>query len=169
MAKSGLKDVFSNRTQVEVVMSAANTLTFQQVRFAVGTFQGVALILNRIEMSPAGAAIDEIVAAADNLQMAITTRDDLTAINPTNLSVMYVKNIESPGANVEVFELPLVGDFTGLPGGGLLMPANPIFLAVLTGGFVAAATVRFTLYYQFKELSKDENLELIQTLLPGTV
>lgn len=162
-------DKFINRTQAQIIMSAANTLTFQQIRFASGIFEGVALILNRILWNPTSTSLREIVAATDTLIMALTTRNDLTTLVPSNLSVLAQKEVVGLGAAVESKEIPFITDYSTLPGGGLLIPANPLYIGADSGGFVNPATINITLEYQWKKLSKDESIELLQTLLPGTV
>lgn len=163
------KDLYSNRTLATIVQSALNTITFEQIRFAAGLFEGLALVLNRIHLYPTAASLRQIVAATDHLTMALVTRDDLTSLDPTNLSVLASKMITGIAAGVERYVTPLTIPFSDLPGKGLLIPANPLYMGVDSGGFTAVATVRFILEYQWKKLTPQENLELLQTLLPGTV
>lgn len=171
MAKSKA-DIYANRAFAAVTMSAANTITFQQLNFAVGVFQGVALKLLRVEWHPGSSDIQEIVAAADRLTFALTLRDDLTSLDPTNQSIVCRKSIflnRDLTAEANLFHMPIITDFTTMPEGGLLVPANPIYMAAVTAGFAGAATVRAVLYYIFVQLSDRESIELLQTIIPGNV
>jgi len=167
--KKAAADIYSNRTTVRCSMTAVNTLVFQQLRFAAGLFEGVALILNRILWFPFSGTLRELVGAADHLQMALVTRNDLASIDPTNLAVIDEKELVSVGAAVERYETPLVSDWRNSPGGGLIIPANPLYLAMNTAGYAAVAEMNVVIEYQWKKLSKDESIELLQTLIPGTV
>lgn len=166
--RAGL-DTYSNRAFVTVTMTAVNTTTYEPVRFSVGTFQGFALRLNRIECFPTPASHRELVAATDRLHMALTARDDLASLDPTNQAILAKAEICGIGANVEVMRSPIIMDFSSLPEGALLIAPNPLYLAVSTDGAAAASVVRFVLYYQFLQLSDKESLELLQTILPGNV
>lgn len=167
--KSRSADLYINRTNATVVMSALNTLTFQQIRFAAGLFEGIALLLTRVLWYPTNTSLRELVASTDSLHMALTTRSDLTAIDPVNLSVLVSKNIVGLATNTEPIITPLINDFSNMPGGGMLIPANPLYLGAFTAGAAAASSVRVVLEYRWKKLSPQESIELLQTLLPGTV
>lgn len=168
--RKGSKDTFSNIMLPMVTMSAANTLTFQQIQVSVGMFQGVALLLHRIQWYPTATTIREIVASTDSLYMALTTSNKLTAlVDTTDPSIVVVSSVIGIAANVESVRLPIVADLTGLPGGGKLIPANPLFLGAVTGGFAAAAVVRAVIDFSFVSLSDSDYLELLQSLYPITV
>mgnify|MGYP001200953855 CR=1 FL=1 len=168
MAKRIL-DLYANRCFASITMSAANVVTFQQIIFGVGTFQGIALVIHKIWWFPISTTIAEIVAAADKLFLALTARDDLTSLDPTNQAVYAAKQILPPGAPVEPVVTPLESNFCDLPSGGLIVPANPIYLAMSSAGFANPGTCKICMLYTFKELSDKENLEVLQTLLPGNV
>jgi hypothetical protein len=151
-------------------MSVINTITFEQIRFAAGLFEGVAIKLNRVRYVPDATLIREIVANTDSLAFALTTRNDLTSLSPTNLSVIDTVSIIGNGAGVEPTILPITSDFTSLPEGGLLLPANPLYLSMVSAGFAAAVGPLYAvLEYQWIRLSDREAIELLQTLIPGTV
>jgi len=168
-----LQDVYANRAFKTVVASAANVITFSQLQFGVGLFQGVAMILNRIEWSVPQATLLELVAIADTLTFAVTNRDDLTYLDATNQSVYASLNLNPimVGAvvGIEQIKQPWISDFSGIQGGGLIIPANPIYIAVHTAGFAAAATARAVLYFTFKTLTDAEYIELLQTIMPSNI
>ena len=170
MAKTGQTDRYVNRTLAQVSMSAANVLTFQQVRFAAGLFEGLALKLVRVEWNISAALLRELGAATDSINFGITTRDDLVSIDPTNLSVLASYNVVGMGAGAEPMIMPIIMDFSNLPEGGLLIPANPMYLGINSAGVAAAlGPIYVTMFYNWIRLTDKESLELLQTLIPGTV
>lgn len=173
MAKSSLKDVYGNRAFEDLTMSAANTITFEQIQFGVGLFQGVAMVLSRVEFYPTIGSWNELVATTDALYMAITNRDDLTNLDPANQNVLVLKQlfVTMVGAvvGIQIDQSPLVCDMSTLPGGGLIVPANPLYFALHSAGFAAAAQVRTILYFTFRQLADSEYVELIQTIMPANL
>lgn len=168
MAKAK-KDLYTNRAHGLVTMSAADTITFQQINFAVGIFQGIALKLIRVLWYPDQASFSRIDADTKYFQLGLTLRDDLTSLSATNLSVVVSKIVYGLGDSPEIVQGPLVDDFSTLPGGGLLIPANPVYLGMDSNGVGSALVVRAVLYYTFVELTDKESVELLQTILPGNV
>lgn len=166
-AKRGKKDTYSNIALASVTLSAANTITFSQLQTSVGLFQGVAMLLHRVLWYPASAATREIVASTDQLNMAITVSNRLTSLaDVTDPSIVALKQIIGIAANVEKAELPLLSDFTTLPMGGKLIPANPLFIGAASAGFAAACVVRAQLDFSFVQLSDSDYLELLQSMYP---
>ena len=172
MAKQ-LIDQFPNRALVGITMSAANTISFEQIRFGIGLFQGVALILHRVEYYPDLTSIRECVAVADEMQVALTARDDLTSLYPTIQNVIsciqIVPLMVGAVVSLTLEGLPIVHDFTGMPGGGMIIPANPLFLAMDSTGFAGAGISRVILYFTFKSLADKDYLELLQTMVPANI
>lgn len=174
MAKArGVQDVYVNRAFETVIMSAANAITFSQVQFGVGLFQGVAAIIHRVEWYPSNATVRELVGVADFINMALTNRDDLSSLDPTNQSVLCHKALlpmmVGTVVGLEYIPVPLVSEYSGFPGGGMIVPANPLYLGMVTGGYAAAGTLRAIVYITFKQLTDAEYVELIQTIMPANL
>lgn len=164
------KDAYSNVAFGEVTCSAANTLTFSAIQLAVGTFQGVALILHRILYYPTVATLRELVGATDDLAMGLTGSNRLDAIAEiSDPSVIDRRGVVGVGVAVEPWSLPIVSDFSRLPGGGKIMTANPLYAAVDSTGFVAAASLLMQLDFTFLELADKDYIELIQAQLPANI
>lgn len=164
------KDAYSNIAFGAVTMSAANTLTFSQLSISVGLFQGVAMLIHRILWFPTTAAVREIVAATDALYIALTVSNRVAAINDaTDPSIIGLYHKIGVGVAVEPATLPWQTDFSRLPMGGRLIPANPLFIAAHSAGFGAAATVRAQLDFTFVQLGDADYLELLQSMYPISV
>ncbi|MBA7704048.1 hypothetical protein ES703_112846 [subsurface metagenome] len=162
-------DQFVNRALALVTMSAIDTLTFSQIRFAVGIFQGVALVISKVEWFIFDASIRELVAATDSIVVALVTNDNLAQLNPSDQDVIASMHLVGLGANVELSQAPLITDFSSLPGGGIILPANPLFLAMSTAGAAAASQCRVVIYYTFKTLTDKDYIELVQMMVPGNI
>lgn len=169
-AKRGKRDTYSNTALASVVIAVADTLTFSQINMAVGMFQGVALLLHRILWWPSMAACRQIVAASDNMHMALTTSNRLTSIQDiTDPAIVAMSAVVGIGVAVERYELPIISSFQELPGGGKLIPANPLFLAADTSGFSAGVTINAQLDFSFLSLSDADYLELLQSIYPVNI
>lgn len=169
MAKMKI-DQYANRAIEQTTQSAANTITFSQIRFGVGIFQGVALVVHRVEWFPSLGTLRELVTAADQLDMAITSTDNLAVLTDVlEPSILVLKNLVPIAATVDPYQLPFVSDFSTLPGQGLIVPPNPLFLGVQMAGAAAAGTVRALIYFTFLELSDKDYIELIQASIPANI
>lgn len=166
-------DVYPNRIVERVTMSAANVITFASIRFGTGLFSGVALVIHRLEYTPLSATIGELASRADTLAFGLTNRDDLGSLLPTNLNIIDTNRVEPMmvGAVVSLTleVLPIIKDFSGLPGGGLIIPTNPLYLAALTAGFAGAAIIDLTMFFTFKQMTDADYIELVQGMLPANI
>ena len=167
------KDLFVNRAIQRVTMSAANTLTFQQVNFAVGAFQGVALLVHRLIYHVGYTAIDEILGADDLFMVAMTTSAQIADIRLTHIEVvdqweMFAYISGTPANEIPTFNR-IESDFTSLPGGGLILPANPIYIAMSSSGLVVAGTCDVEIMFTFRELSDADYIELIQSRVQANI
>ena len=164
------KDEYANVAFGEVFCSAINTLTFSAIALAVGTFQGVALILHRILYYPSLGSLREQVAATDSLQMGLTSSQRLTQLyEVSDPAIIDMKLVACIAAGTGRYETPLLSDFTQLPGGGKIMAANPIYCAITSGGHVGLANMRVQLEFTFIELADKDYIELIQAQLPANI
>jgi len=166
-------DIYPNRAIFHVSQTTANDLSFQQVRFGMGIFTGTALILQRVEWFPDQAWNDSMVVAADFTEFAMTNRDDLAELEGDNMNVLLLKQhkifVSGTPATAFLNELPIISDYSGLPGGGLIFPANPLFIAIHTTGFTSAITLKAVMYYLTKQLTDADYIELVQSLIPVNI
>ncbi len=163
-------DNYANVAYGSVTESAANTLTFSQVQMGVGLFQGIAMLIHRVQWHPTSTALRELVAATDEMQLALTTSNRLAAIYDVNdPAIIAVKRLVAIGVATGSYELPLMSDFTMLPGGGKLVPANPLWVGCKMGGAAAAATIRIQIDFTFVTLDDKDYLELLQAMYPANI
>ena len=168
-----MKDLFSNRAIARNTMSAANTLTFKQVQFAVGIFQGVAIVIHKVNYFLEKAITGAIMEATDQMFMGLTVSNQTADISMDNIEVVDLHIISviphGTAASAELIYSPLVSDFTGLPSGGMLLPANPIFVALQTDGFVSPAVVDCETIFTFKQLTDKDYIELMQSRIQANI
>lgn len=168
-AGSTKTDKFSNRAFATVSQTVINTLTFESVRFAVGLFQGVGLILHKVHYYPDNNTVREVVTAADYIEFGLTTSNRLTSLDPLDQAVIGLRRVVGVAATVAPWYNPVEIDFSQLPEGGILLPANPLYIAIQTGGFAGLGLCRAQLFLTFKTLSDQDYLELLQTMLPSNI
>jgi hypothetical protein len=58
-----------------------------------------------------------------------------------------------------------VMDFSSLPGGGLLIPARPLYIATRAVGLGSQEELVVTMYYELMDLDQATLLDLVQTML----
>ncbi len=164
-------DKYTNVAYGVVTMTGGDVLTFDQIRFAVGIFQGVAIVLHRVLYYPTEISLRTNVTATTSLTVGITTSNRLLAL--TEISdhaiVDRVQNV-GVGVAVEPRRLPFISDMSHLPAGGRILAPNPLFLAMDTAGFAAqVGACRAQLEFTFVELSDKDYIELIQSQLPANI
>lgn len=159
-----MADTFVNTAFGQVTESAANTLTYSQIQTGISLFDKVAWKVERIEWYWAGR--NELDNVADYIQMALTVSNKMTGLSLDDPAVidMFEVHCDFAGtaANVYSYELPTLRDFTNLSGGGLLMPANPVFIAAQGVSLASAQTISARIRYTMVELKDAEYIELVQ-------
>lgn len=159
-------DVFSNRAFFDCTETAANTLTFSQVNTGVQAFSKIAWVINKIEWYWGDRG--SLVAQADHLLACISGSNKFTTISLGDPSVYaFVEwSMMSWGtaATGETIVLPTVSDYSSLPGGGLLIPGYPLFLAVEGVSLASAQHVTARVHFTMQELKADEYIELVEAL-----
>jgi len=167
--KKNVQDKFSNIASISVLESAANTLTYKKLETGVSMFEKYAWIINRIEyFFPVDAAVfnattDTLALAlmANNVRATILTAatfQDMSVLDMIWISRQDYGAAASGGMNV----LPLVKDFSQLPGGGLIVPPAPLYGAAQGTGLVSASQSVIKIYYTVLELAADEYWELVE-------
>lgn len=164
------KDLWAQFIKMSATCSAANTLTFSQVSIGGAFFEYAGFVLHRAEYTFNAGPLDQMTATQDNVQAAITGSDNIASLDLSysELYDLVILNKIDAGAAANnttfVFQKPIVHDFTGFPGGGMLVPAQDIFLGVDSSGLAGAAGVTARLWYTIKQLNAQDYFELVQRL-----
>jgi len=143
------------------------------MRFGTGVFTGTALVIHRIEWYVDTTVWGELHGDSDILYLALTNRDDLTALAANNMNVLAMKQVnpldQGTPASFQFTWQPMESNYEALPGGGLIYPSNPLFAAVHSAGLANAATVDLVMYYTTRTLSDSDYVELVQSLIPVNI
>ena len=143
----GGQDRFANIASGNVILSAANTITFDEVLTGISLGVGVGIISD-----------------ADNLSWGWTTTQDPTdLLDAADRRIIHSMGLTSMivGAVVSlwVHKQPFVHQF--FP--PMIFAAPRIFLGASSSGAGAAIQLRSRLYFRFIELSAQEYLEIAET------
>ena len=167
MAKAK-QDVFAQVMQMEVTMSAANTLTFAAVLIGTPLFDYAALILERIDYYVAPATMAELITNADILDVAITGKNSLTNLDLGQAEVYdrlrLFGVLSGTAATLLIPEFPLVHDFSTMSGGGLLVPAQTVYIGMTSSNLTPAGIANARVYYRIMDMNAPDYLEMVQRL-----
>lgn len=165
MAKT--KDQYANFAALLVTETAANTYTATKFAFPFSIMDKMGLLIHRIEYdwfiisAALGAANDRLVAG---IVAAATVTDIEDVTDPLIIDSMRVSRYDlGAAASGFYFRQPYVKDFSNLPGGGILVAPNPLYLAVEGQGAAAASACQVRLYYTYMELATDEYWQLVES------
>jgi len=167
MATKKQTDTFANIAFLSVTESAANTLTFAQLQLANTLMaEKAALIIHRADFFIQGGP-SNFNGAGDKQSMAITLTDRLTDISDLSqpeILFMIERQRWDFGAAASGFlnDEPSVADFNTMPGAGILVPADRIYIAAEGTGLVNPSTVSCRLYYTVKPLDTADYWDLIE-------
>lgn len=158
-----MADKYANVAHMKVVESAANTLTYKKLETGISLFEKMAWVIARIEYYSIGAGF---AAADDGLYMGIFTSNNPSAFSPEQVAIVDMTNLSrvdlGTAASGLLFSVPIIRDFASLPGGGLIVPPNPIYLGVQGVSLSNPTTLEARIYYTAVQLKGDEFWELVE-------
>ena len=163
-----LLDRFCNQAYINVVESAANTLTTQKLESGYSVLGSIAWVIHRLEYG-LSSAIAQMNSTGDTAQIGLVSLPSTTLTTFSMGSQAVYDFIElirydtGTAANANFMQSPYTKDFTNLPGGGLLIAPNPLYLAVKGAGCAGAITVPLRIYFTELELDSDLYRELFQS------
>ncbi len=162
----GPQDKYVQKAFAAVTMSAANTLTFSEINTGMAMFEKIAWVIHRIQYFPSMASIQELLANTDFLQMAVVGNSNMVSLSLRDQAVYdyheMLAVVSGTPATGFILTRPVVKEFMGLPGGGLLVPPRPIYIAMDSGGFGAAGVCNARIEFTYKKLKADEYWELVE-------
>lgn len=164
MANKPTRDNYANKFYGSATESAANTLTFKEIPTNVNTFDKIAWVLHRLEWYIPKATWDLVINTADTLTCALTASSQITALgldNPSVIDAYTVGNKEATAVGFSYWQMPQIRDFSGLPGGGLIMAPRPLYIGLKAESFTSAATAQLRGYFSQLSMSSDDYLELV--------
>lgn len=158
-------DKFANIAFVSVVESAINTLTFRKLETAVSVYEKVAWLISRIEYF-ININTTTFAATGDSVIFGLTTSNTITAINIAQNAVFDYFNLArfdfGTAASGELVTSLRMKDLSTLPGGGLLVPPNPIYLGVQGAAAPAVFTVEARIFFTVVTMKTEDFWELVE-------
>jgi hypothetical protein len=150
-----------------VTQAAINTLVFKKLETGISLFEKIAWLISRVEYFVANLGATTFNASEDYMTLALVATDQLTGLAITNNAVLDLLQIcrydWGAAANGGLREFPYTKDFSTLPGGGLLVPPNPLYLGVSSSGLALVASVTAKIFYTTYELAVEEYWELVES------
>lgn len=160
------KDKFANMAFGSTTESGTTTLTFSEINTAISMHEKVAWIIHRIQWNLAYSDINKIVAETDGIVAALTVSNKMTALNLNDPAVIDVFNLLAwkfgTPASAQLYETPFIRRFTDLPGGGLIVPPRPIYVAAQGVSVASAITAECRIFFTTRKLSTEDYWELVE-------
>ena len=159
------KDIYCNQAYLTVTESGANTLTFNQLLTSISIYEKIGWIIARMEYKLTIDATD-FAATDDAVQFGISTSDQIASIEMDNSPVIDTNEVRrtdlGTAANGLILISPIVKNFSDLPGGGIIVPPNPIYIFVK--GYTApnAFVIKARMFYTVKQLKTEDYWELVE-------
>jgi len=160
------KDQFANYAIVTVAESAANTLTFKKLETGISLIEKVAWVLNRIEYTINNLSAAVFNGDGDSVDYGLSVGSGFTAPANTEVTIIdynkVVRRDYGAAASMRLDIIPIIKDFSALPGGGIIVPPAPIYLYAMGTGLTGATAVVARMYYTLLPLSVDQYWELVE-------
>lgn len=159
------KDQYVNQAYLTVTESAANTLTFNQLLTSISIHEKIGWIIARMEYQ---VVVNETDWNADQdfISFGISTSDKISSASLQDDPVVDFNRINrvdiGVAASGSFVRTPFMKDFSSLPGGGILVPPNPLFIFAKGSGLVGAQTINARMFYTVKQLKTEDFWELVE-------
>jgi len=166
------KDAFANMAVITLTESAANTLTYVKLETGIALFEKMAWLIHRLEFFFQGETAANLAADTDTCLWALCATNTLTTLASGNTilnpAVIYGQRIArldtGVAANAHIRVNPSIIDFSTLPGGGILVPPNPLYAAIQGANAPNAFNAYLRIYYTNYTLSgADQYWELVES------
>lgn len=163
-----VSDRYCNTATITITETAANTLTYKKLETGFSLFDKQAWLIQRLEY-----VLDErFNATADALDVALMSSNTRTSIADLGTfsdstvidKVKWVRSdIGTAASGLYYVQPQIVKDFTNLSGGGILMPATPIYGAAQGTSLSAASSNIIRMFFTVIELKPEEFWELVES------
>ena len=160
-----VKDVYVNQAFLSVTESALNTLTFGKLETGIAIFEKAAWLICRIDYEFIISAA-QFGAEADNLVFGISVSDQITNTDLSNSAIVDRNRVTrmdfGTAASGVILRSPYTKNFASLPGNGLLIPPNPIYIFAAGTALTGPVTLEARMFYTVIKLAGDEFWELVE-------
>lgn len=160
-----VKDKFCNQAYLSVTEAAANTLTFDQLLTGISIYEKVGWLISRMEYN-IGPSSAKFAADTDQVQFGLSTSNVITGVGMENTPVIDTNTVAridfGAAASGFLSITPILKNFADLPGGGLLVPPNPLYLFVKGANAPNAFTIKARMFYTVISLKTEDFWELVE-------
>lgn len=160
------EDRFANIAASSVTETAANTLTFVEMLTGISLGQGVGMLIDQIDYHIGASALQDLVAADDTLEMAITASNDVSDLSDvTDRRIIHQMKVQAMivGAVVSLSHIVQPYPWQFFP--PLIIASPRIHLAAKGTSLVGAATVSTRIYFRYIALTPQQYLELAEAFV----
>lgn len=159
------KDEFVNQAYLAVTESGTNTLTFSKLETGISIHEKVGWVIARVDYSlPISSG--NFTAEGDGVLFGLSTSDAIAAVSLGSSAVIDYNEITrrdmGTAASGIVMVQPFTKDFSKLPGGGILVPPNPLFTWVQGVSLAGAMALKARMFYTVKQLKLEDFWELVE-------
>ena len=166
ITKSKMADKYANIAATYFAATVADTARFVKFDFPFSVLDKVGLLINRIEYIIG--ALNFLDASGEwaiaGLCCAATVADCEDTRDPLIVDQHRITRYDHGAAASSHFMTePFMKDFSGLPGGGILVPPNPFYAFLDSSGAGGLLTVRIRVYYQYQELAVEDYWQLVES------
>ena len=160
------EEKYVNQAFLSVTESAANTLTFAKLETGVSIYEKVGWLISRVDWFLSSLTAGVLDTTGDVLKYGISVMDSLATVGLGLSAVVDFNSIQrfdfGVAASGFIFHSPVTKSFADLPGGGLLLPPNPIYVWAEGVGLVGAQTIQVRMFYTVKQLKTEDFWELVE-------
>ena len=159
------EEKFVNQAYMSVTESGIGTLTFSKLETGISIYEKVGWLISRLDyFTPILAG--QFDTNDDNIIFGISALDSFVAPSLKLSAVIDFNQVArrdfGVAASAWIEVTPFTKSFADLPGGGLLVPPNPIYLFALGAGLIAAHTVQVRMFYTVVKLKVEDFWELVE-------
>lgn len=160
-------DKYANIATISVQQSAADTITFQELRTNLGVMSGrlgaQAMLIDQINYYYSVTAPALMTTAADLIQGAVTISNVPPSLGDAAdrriLDMNQLQRVDwGVAASGQMLEMPRIHQF--FP--PLILAERSIYLGVNSSGLASAITLNVRIYYRTVEISNTELIELLE-------
>lgn len=163
-----MKDEYDQFLYMQVAQSANNTLTFGQLALGTSLFEYAGLIISRIEYNVAIGHWALILGVDDYIQIALCGSNSIASLALDQAEVYDMLELRAslsgtPASGV-IKEVPIIHNFENMNGGGLLVPAQNMYIGVDSASIAADCLGSMRVWFRIKKLAAADYIELVQRL-----
>ena len=159
------EEKYVNQAYLAVTESAPVTLTFAKLETGIPIYEKVAWLISRLDWfiltTAAQFAVD-----GDSLWYGISVMDSIAAATLKSSAIVDMNSIArrdwGVAASGTLRTIPITKSFADLPGGGLLVPPNPLYVFAQGVGLAAAQKVEVRMFYTVIKLKPEDFWELVE-------